>query len=67
MNNWLSLTREQKLNIFTQTSDATGLPSYSIEKDAWETVYDFLKNQNIGTVYFQPKDKEIERYIFENI
>lgn len=38
MNNWLSLTREQQLNIFTQASDATGLPTYSIEKDAWVTL-----------------------------
>jgi len=38
MNNWLSLTRDQQLNLFNQTSDATGLPSYSIEKDAWVTL-----------------------------
>ena len=38
MSNWLSLTRDQQLNIFSQASDATGLPSYSIEKDAWVTL-----------------------------
>lgn len=33
MNNWLTLTQDQQQNIFNQTSDATGLPEYSIEKD----------------------------------
>ncbi|MEX0981340.1 MAG: DUF6577 family protein [Bacteroidales bacterium] len=37
-----------------------------VEIDALEPVYAFLKNQNIGTVYFQPNEKEIERYIFES-
>lgn len=38
MNNWLSLTKDQQLNLLNQASDATGLPSYSIEKDAWVTL-----------------------------
>lgn len=38
MNNWLILTQDQQQNIFNQASDATGLPSYSIEKDAWVTL-----------------------------
>lgn len=37
-----------------------------VEKEALEPVYEFLKSQNIGAVYFQPDEKEIERYIFEN-
>ena len=36
-----------------------------VEKDALEPVYEFLKSHNFGTVYFQPDEKEIERYIFE--
>lgn len=36
-----------------------------VEKDALEPVFDFLKSQNTGTVYYQPDEKEIERYIFE--
>lgn len=36
-----------------------------VEKDALEPVFDFLKSQNTGTVYFQPDEKEIERYVFE--
>ena len=37
-----------------------------VEIDALEPVYAFLKNQNLGPVYFQPDKKEIERYIFES-
>ncbi|MCB8993974.1 MAG: hypothetical protein H6538_00025 [Bacteroidales bacterium] len=37
-----------------------------VEKDAMEPVYEFLKLQNIGKIYFQPEEKEIERYIFES-
>jgi hypothetical protein len=36
-----------------------------VEKDALEPVFDFLKSQNIGTVYYQPDEKELERYVFE--
>jgi len=36
-----------------------------VEKDALEPVYDYLKSNNKGTVYFQPDEKEIDRYIFE--
>jgi len=38
MDNWLILAQDQQQNIFNQASDATGLPSYSIEKDAWVTL-----------------------------
>jgi len=38
MDNWLILAQDQQRNIFNQASDATGLPSYSIEKDAWVTL-----------------------------
>ncbi len=37
-----------------------------VEIDALEPVYEFLKNLNVGTTYFQPDVKEIERYIFES-
>ena len=30
-----------------------------------EPVYDYLKSNNKGAVYFQPDKKEIDRYIFE--
>ena len=36
-----------------------------VEKDALEPVYEYLKSQNLGMVYFQPEEKEIDRYIFE--
>ncbi len=36
-----------------------------VEIDALEPVYEFLRSQNIGTVYFKPGEKEIEHYIFE--
>lgn len=36
-----------------------------VEKDAMEPVYDYLKSNNKGMVYFQPDEKEIDRYIFE--
>ena len=36
-----------------------------VEKDALEPVFEFLKDQNLGKVYIQPEEKEIERYIFE--
>ncbi len=36
-----------------------------VEKDALEPGYEFLKSQDIGTIYYQPDEKEIERYVFE--
>lgn len=38
MNNWLTLNKEQQINIFTQASAETGLPHFAIEKDAWVTL-----------------------------
>jgi predicted nucleotidyltransferase component of viral defense system len=38
MNNWLSLTKDQQLNLFNQISEVTGLPPFAIEKDAWVTL-----------------------------
>jgi predicted nucleotidyltransferase component of viral defense system len=38
MSNWLSLEREQQINLFTQAGAETGLPPFSIEKDAWVTL-----------------------------
>jgi predicted nucleotidyltransferase component of viral defense system len=38
MNNWLRLKQDQQQNVFNQASDTTGLPPYSIEKDAWVTL-----------------------------
>ena len=36
-----------------------------IEKDAIEPVYSFLKSQNFQSIFIEPKEKEIDRYIFE--
>ncbi len=36
-----------------------------VEKDAMEPVYEFLKQLDLGSVFFEPQDKEIERYIYE--
>ena len=36
-----------------------------VEKEGIEPVFEFLRRQNFGTVYIQPEEKEIERYIFE--
>ena len=38
MNNWLTLTKEQQLNIFANAGVETGLPPFAIEKDAWVTL-----------------------------
>jgi hypothetical protein len=38
MSNWLSLPKDQQLNLFNQTGEVTGLPPYAIEKDAWVTL-----------------------------
>lgn len=37
MNDFLSLSPEQRLNIFTQTGVKTGLPAFAVEKDWWVT------------------------------
>ena len=37
-----------------------------MEREALEPVYDFLKTKKIGDIFIQPKEKEIERYIFES-
>lgn len=36
-----------------------------VEKDALEPVYSFLRDENIRNIFIEPKDKEIERYIYE--
>ncbi|MBW7847159.1 MAG: hypothetical protein H3C41_03640 [Bacteroidales bacterium] len=37
-----------------------------MEREALEPVYDFLKTKKIGDIFIQPKEKEIERYIYES-
>lgn len=36
-----------------------------VEKEALEPVFRFLKDQNFQDVFIEPKEKEIERYIYE--
>jgi hypothetical protein len=36
------------------------------EKEALESVYDFLKEQKLENIFIQPEKKEIERYIYES-
>ena len=38
MSNWLSMNKEQQVDLFTQAGAETGLPPYAIEKDAWVTM-----------------------------
>ncbi|RLD44808.1 MAG: nucleotidyl transferase AbiEii/AbiGii toxin family protein [Bacteroidetes bacterium] len=38
MNNWLSLSKEDQIELFTKISSETGLPPFSIEKDVWVTL-----------------------------
>ncbi len=38
MNNWLSLNKEQQINLFNQAAAITGLRAFTIEKDAWVTL-----------------------------
>ena len=38
MSNWLSLEKEQQIELFEQTGAETGLPPFAIEKDAWVTL-----------------------------
>lgn len=37
MNSFIELTRQRRLNIFTQAGVRMGLPSYAVEKDWWVT------------------------------
>ena len=36
-----------------------------VEKDALEPVFEYLNVQNVGRVFIQPEEKELDRYIFE--
>jgi hypothetical protein len=36
-----------------------------VEKDALEPVFEFLNVQNIGRVFIQPEEKELDRYVFD--
>lgn len=38
MKNFIKLSKKDKLNIFNQTSERTGLPSSAVEKDWWVTL-----------------------------
>jgi len=38
MNNWLSLSKEDQIELFSKISADKGLPPFSIEKDAWVTL-----------------------------
>jgi len=58
---WLT----KSVNEFMLHLPGTFITILQVEKDALEPVYEFLKSQNKGTVYFQPDEKEINRYIFE--
>ncbi len=35
MNNWLTLSKEEQIELFTQIGVKTGLPPQAVEKDAW--------------------------------
>ena len=54
------------VNEFTLHLSARFITILHVEIDALEPAYSFLKNQNIGPVYFQPEEKEIERYVFDS-
>ncbi|MEA1897696.1 MAG: DUF6577 family protein [Bacteroidota bacterium] len=56
----------KSVNEFLLHLSSRSITILQVEIDALEPVYAFLKNQNIGSVYFQPDKKEIERYIFES-
>lgn len=56
----------RSVNEFSIHMSARFITILQVETDALEPVYAFLKKQNVGTVYFQPDEKEIERYIFES-
>ena len=38
MNNWLILTKEEQIELFTQIAVKTNLPPQAVEKDAWVTL-----------------------------
>ncbi len=38
MNNWLTLSKEEQKELFTQVGVKTNLPPQAIEKDAWVTL-----------------------------
>lgn len=38
MNNWLTLTKEEQIELFTQIAVKTNLPPQAVEKDAWVTL-----------------------------
>lgn len=42
------------------------LTMLQVEKEALEPVFSYLKDQNFRNVFFEPGEKEIERYVFEN-
>ena len=55
----------KSVNEFMLHLPGTFITILQVEKDALEPVFEFLKSNNKGTVYFQPNEKEIDRYIFE--
>jgi len=38
MNNWLTLPKEEQIQLFTQIGVRTNLPPQAVEKDAWVTL-----------------------------
>ena len=38
MNNWLKLSKEEQIGLFTQIGVRTNLPPQAVEKDAWVTL-----------------------------
>lgn len=38
MNNWLTLTKKEQIEVFTQVGVKTNLPPQAVEKDAWVTL-----------------------------
>jgi len=38
MNNWLSLNKQQQINVFTQAGVQRGMQAFAVEKDAWVTL-----------------------------
>jgi hypothetical protein len=61
-----SIWSTKSVNEFSLHLSARFITILQVEIDALEPVYAFLKNQKIGTVYIQPDEKELERYIFES-
>jgi hypothetical protein len=55
----------KSVNEFMLHLPGTFITILHVEKDALEPVYEFLKSQHKGAVYFQPDEKVINRYIFE--